>query len=370
MRRSPGRRRCFVRGDAMNRPLWSTLVAVAWAATGIAAAHAADIDGSADHPLVGRFAGAEIVGYEVKAYDEATVLEGPFSPLSTAGGAGFATVEGKVTLIYYALPAGRSTLEVLRNHEASLKANGFDIAFTCATSNGSCFESGQPEAGYLLGEAVGDPLRLPKLADDYVHNWFQEGGRYLLGRLDRSGGTTYAALFVGESNSGSVAVVRVVETGEMETGQVAVVSASAMQTALASDGKVDLYGIHFALDSDVVGPDSQPTLDQIAALLAADPALRLRVVGHTDSQGSADYNLGLSERRAQAVVAALVGGFGIAADRLSPAGAGMSRPVASNDTEDGRALNRRVELEAMGAEPSPIAPDPPAPAAGGSENAG
>ena len=89
------------------------------------------------------------------------------------------------------------------------------------------------------------------------------------------------------------------------------------------------------------------------------------MVGHTDDQGSEEYNRGLSERRAQAVVAALIAGFGIAPDRLSPAGAGMSRPVASNDTEDGRALNRRVELEAMGAD-APAA----APRAGDSETAG
>jgi outer membrane protein OmpA-like peptidoglycan-associated protein len=333
----------------MMRAAFLTLVAATMAALFTLVAAASDIAGSAVHPLVGRYAGAEIVGYEVSDYDEANLVDGPFSPLSTTGGTGFLTVEGKVTLIYYALPAGRSTLEVLRNYETALKANGFTIAFTCATSNGSCFESGQPEAGYLLGEAVGDPLRLPKLADDYVHNWFQEGGRYLLGRLDQPGGTAYAALYIGESNTGSVAVVRVVETGAMDTGKIEVVTASQMQSALASEGRISLYGIHFDLDSAVIQPSSQPTLAEVAALLAADPSLSLRIVGHTDNWGSADYNLALSERRAGSVVAALVASYGIAPVRLFAAGAGMTQPVATNDTEEGRALNRRVELEALGA---------------------
>ena len=68
------------------------------------------------------------------------------------------------------------------------------------------------------------------------------------------------------------------------------------------------------------------------------------IVGHTDGQGGFDYNLSLSQRRAQAVADALASGFGIAAVRITPAGAGMVAPVATNRTEDGRAKNRRVEI--------------------------
>jgi outer membrane protein OmpA-like peptidoglycan-associated protein len=316
-------------------------------------AQAADIEGSADHPLVGRYEGSEIVGYEVTEYDEATLVEGPFLPTNTTGGTGFKTVEGKITLIYYTLPQGRSSLEVLRNYEASLKSKGFTIAFTCATSNGSCFESGQPEGGYYLGQAVGDPLRIPKLVGDYVHNWFQGGGRYLLGRLDRPEGAVYAALYLGENNLSTVAVVRVVETKEMETDKIQFVTASQMATSIESTGKVALYGILFDFDKDVIKPESKPTLDEIAFLLSAKPELRLNVVGHTDNQGSADYNLDLSQRRAASVVAALTSQYGIAPDRLAPIGAGMTQPVDTNDTEEGRAKNRRVELETLGADTKP-----------------
>jgi len=322
-------------------------LAVALVVTGLGTAlpvRAADVEGSSDYPLVGRYEGSEIVAYKVTQYDEANLIDAPFSPTSTNGGTGFKTVEGRITLIYYALPQGRSTLEVLRNYQEGLKSKGFSEVYACAAKDGSCFESGQPEGGYLLGQAVGDPLTIPKLADDYVQNWFQEGGRYLLARLDRPEGAVYAALYLGESSGGNVAVLRVVETKEMESGKIDFPSASQMQQALADAGKIALYGILFDLDKATLKPESKPTLDEIAKLLTSKPDLKLKIVGHTDNQGGADYNLDLSRRRAASVVAALVSQYGIAADRLTTEGAGMTQPIASNDTEDGRARNRRVEL--------------------------
>ena len=94
-------------------------------------------------------------------------------------------------------------------------------------------------------------------------------------------------------------------------------------------------------------PKSKPTLDEIAKLLTSKPDLRLKIIGHTDNKGTAEYNLDLSSRRAGNVAAALVGGYGIDPARLTSEGAGLSRPLASNDTEEGRAKNRRVELVAQ-----------------------
>ncbi len=313
------------------------------------AAYAADVKGSSDHPLVGRYEGSEIVGYRVSDFDEVKIVEGPFDPAhaSDRTGAGFNALEGRIFLIYYKLPEGRSTLEVLRNYQDSLKAKGFSILFTCATSDGTCFESKSPDAGYFIGNAVGDPLTLPKLDDDYVHNWFEQQGRYLLARLDRPEGAVYVSLSLGESSRGNVAVVRVVETKEMETGKIVVLNASQMEQAITDAGRVSLYGILFDFDKDIVKPESKPTLDEIAKLLQGKPDLKLKIVGHTDNQGTADYNLDLSRRRAANVVAALTGSYGIAPDRLSSDGAGLTQPVASNDSEEGRAKNRRVELIAQ-----------------------
>ncbi len=103
------------------------------------------------------------------------------------------------------------------------------------------------------------------------------------------------------------------------------------------------YGIYFDTDKDVLKPESQPTIAEIVKLLKSDPALRIHVVGHTDNQGKTDYNLDLSRRRAASVVYAL-SSQGIAAGRLDSFGCGVYAPVASNETEEGRAKNRRVEL--------------------------
>jgi outer membrane protein OmpA-like peptidoglycan-associated protein len=117
-----------------------------------------------------------------------------------------------------------------------------------------------------------------------------------------------------------------------------------MQSQLDSEGRVNLYGILFDFDQATIKPESKPTLDEIAKLLTDKPDLKLDIVGHTDGVGTEAYNLELSNRRAGNVVAALIGTYGIDQARLSSRGAGLSQPIASNETDDGRAKNRRVEL--------------------------
>jgi OmpA-OmpF porin, OOP family len=316
---------------------------------GSTATQAADVSGSRDHPLVGRYAGSEIVGYRTTDFDEVKIVDGPFDPTKAdkQSGAGFKKVEGRQTLVYYKLPQGRSTLEVLRNYEASLGEKSFRIVFSCASSDGSCFERNTPDAGYFVGNAIGNPLTLPRLAGNYVHNWFEQRGRYLLAQLDRPEGSVYVSISLGESSGGSVAVVRVVESKEMESGKVVFLNATEMERQLSTRGNVSLYGILFDFDKDIPRPESKPTLQEIAKLMDKMQQLKLKVVGHTDNRGSADYNLNLSRRRAAGVVAALTREYGIAADRLSSDGAGLGSPTASNDDEEGRAKNRRVELLAQ-----------------------
>jgi outer membrane protein OmpA-like peptidoglycan-associated protein len=112
---------------------------------------------------------------------------------------------------------------------------------------------------------------------------------------------------------------------------------------LRKQGHLALYGIRFDSGKDVLRPESDATLDEVAGLLRQDPALRLLVEGHTDATNTDAYNLDLSERRARAVVAALVK-RGADGARLTAKGFGKSRPVADNATAQGRALNRRVEV--------------------------
>lgn len=108
--------------------------------------------------------------------------------------------------------------------------------------------------------------------------------------------------------------------------------------------KIVLRGINFDFNSSDIRADSAPVLDEAVKQLSSNPDVDVLVVGHTDSVGSEDYNQKLSVLRAEAVYRYLVN-RGIAPERLTTSGMGESNPVASNDTEQGRARNRRVELK-------------------------
>jgi outer membrane protein OmpA-like peptidoglycan-associated protein len=123
-----------------------------------------------------------------------------------------------------------------------------------------------------------------------------------------------------------------------------VADANSMATAIKETGKIALYGIYFDTGLAVLKAESQPTLQEIAKLLKANPGLKLYVVGHTDNTGTFDANMKLSMERAASVVNALVSQHGVTAAALKACGDGPTAPVATNDTPEGKALNRRVEL--------------------------
>jgi outer membrane protein OmpA-like peptidoglycan-associated protein len=118
----------------------------------------------------------------------------------------------------------------------------------------------------------------------------------------------------------------------------------AIEQALKKEGHVDVYGIYFDFASDKLRPESAPVLAEIATTLKNNPTWKLRVNGHTDNIGGDAYNLDLSNRRAAAVKQALVAQYQIDPARLDPQGFGATQPKESNDTLEGRARNRRVEL--------------------------
>ncbi|HEX7494891.1 MAG TPA: OmpA family protein, partial [Bacteroidales bacterium] len=117
-----------------------------------------------------------------------------------------------------------------------------------------------------------------------------------------------------------------------------------MRSKLLTDGKLVTYGIYFDVNKDVVKPESYGTLKGIADVLKENPDVKVKIVGHTDSDGADAANMDLSKRRGASVKDALAKDFGIDASRLQSDGMGETQPIATNDTPVNKALNRRVEL--------------------------
>lgn len=183
----------------------------------------------------------------------------------------------------------------------------------------------------------GRPVKLPALT---VHTHVTLGGESIDGDtlvLDDPANAMALGAPASSDSACSSGVVRIDYPDDA--------AAKDLATALSGGScRAELHGIYFGTDSDRLLPQSVPGLQQIAALLKSNPGWTVGVEGHTDNTGSAEHNLDLSKRRAQAVRDALVNSYGIAADRLTVAGFGQTKPVDSNDTLAGRAHNRRVEL--------------------------
>ena len=117
-----------------------------------------------------------------------------------------------------------------------------------------------------------------------------------------------------------------------------------MRNKLITEGKLISYGIYFDVNKDVVKPESYGTIKEIAAILNENPTVKIRIVGHTDSDGDDKSNLDLSKRRAASVKDALVKNFNIDGARIETDGKGEGAPIAPNDSGVNKALNRRVEF--------------------------
>jgi OOP family OmpA-OmpF porin len=305
-------------------------------------ATAADLPGSQDPPLMKRYTGSEIIGYHAPKFDEYLLPLGKPTSLSPPAYAKSQKVEGLLSRYTYIAPAGRTPAEVFRNYKLEFQRLGLV----------TMYEKGETVPGWF-GPTLDRAAEEDGLSQILAYNEAQE--RVLTGK-SKDAHPVYYFVFVTAYKDGVIPdrlrgvvekertlVHLVVVTPEKMEERMEFVTAADMARALTDNGKVALYGINFDTDKDTLRPDSKATLDEIAKLLASDPQVRLHVVGHTDNQGKADYNLDLSRRRAAAVVSALTS-QGAAAARLDSFGCGWYAPVASNANEEGRAKNRRVEL--------------------------
>lgn len=250
-----------------------------------------DEKGCKDHPLFpNRIQGSWIRSCSHKTFDvfAFTVAKGKVEP-----------VEGELwKLSYYPQADAKekpSELQILRNYENAVKAAGGTVVY--AEKSKETF----------------------KLTKDGKEIWVQ-----------------VAAEFTGKYS------LTIVQKQGMQ--QEIVADAAAFGKDLRAAGHVAVYDITFDTGKATLKPESAMAVGEVAKLLKGDPNLKLFVVGHTDNAGTVDGNQKLSQDRAQSVMNALVKDHGIAAARLRAAGCGQVAPVASNDTEEGRAKNRRVEL--------------------------
>ncbi len=284
----------------------------------------ADVRGSSDHSLLTRYPGSYIQGYEQLDYDEISLATGISNKKKVAAPA--IDVIGDITRFTYII-RDVSTLKIYRNYLGALVKEGFETVFSCEKA----------KCGKYVRE-IGNQLAVANNVYNAYHH-----PRYLLMKNIEEGVATYVALFVGDYQAKAYIQLAIVRTESLQKGLITSNSAQ-IQKQLEQQGKASIYGIFFDYDKASVTEASKPALDEISKLLNKNKQLKLYVVGHTDDKGSTDYNIKLSSRRAAAVVANLVGNYGIAKNRLSAYGVGPYSPAASNSSEYGRQLNRRVEL--------------------------
>lgn len=175
----------------------------------------------------------------------------------------------------------------------------------------------------------------------HVEGQFQTGGKtgsgtfYFVENIRAPTLIEYSINFSWEKSPRTVRTVRVSAGRSQQT---------AMAQTLKTNKRLQLYGIHFDFNKATLRTEGERLITDIAKTLELNPLWSLAIEGHTDSIGGADYNLKLSQQRAESVVRALVERYKIAPERLTAVGFGMSKPKAANDTLHGRSLNRRVEL--------------------------
>jgi outer membrane protein OmpA-like peptidoglycan-associated protein len=172
----------------------------------------------------------------------------------------------------------------------------------------------------------------------------KEGGHCFM-KVDQAGRETWIELDTTNSTTGDNYRLIIVQTAVME--QEVTADPNAMASNIDTTGHFAVYGIYFDHDSDVVKSESEPAVAAIAKMLTANKNLNVYVVGHTDATGETEYNMGLSRKRAQAVADQLVKRYSISPQRLKAEGVGPLSPISTNRTEEGKRLNRRVELVEM-----------------------
>jgi OmpA-OmpF porin, OOP family len=330
-------------GHVLRRTFQSMLAVCIFCFLTLLTSAAQDVPNSKDPAGMKRYEGSALIGYRVPKFDEYLLPLGPPTGTEPVAYEKSAPVEGQVSYYTYLAPAGRSPAEVFRNYKQEFQRLSIDVQYEKKAGEhgwfGPTFDklASETDLSQILGYDEADERLLVGKSRDAKPSY------YLVFVTAYQDGVIPERLQERIAKGQALAALVVVTAETMEK-KMAFVNADDMKQSLHDSGKVALYGLYFDTDKDVVKPESQPTLAEIAKLLKSEPSLRVHVVGHTDNQGKAEYNLDLSRRRATSVARELTGKYGVAGNRLDAFGCGVYAPVASNEAEDGRAKNRRVEL--------------------------
>ena len=252
-----------------------------------------DAEGCKDPKLLSRMKSCHIYDCAKKDFDALSIRIGSDSDKRQS-------VEGEIDQVIYDCPENVSYLSIVRNAEKALKAAGFTTVYS----------------------GGGD--------DDRPVYAGRKGGVWVAIETGESGRPGYT--------------LWVARTEEMEQQMIA--SAEEMAADIEKTGSCSIYGVHFDTGKATIKPESSECLEQVVKLLTNNPSWKMQIEGHTDNVGGKEVNLNLSQQRADAVRAWLVG-KGIAGSRLTARGLGDAKGVADNATDEGRAKNRRVALVKM-----------------------
>lgn len=270
------------------------------------------------------FPGAKVIEHSARNFEEYWMPLGRL--VGEAQAEKVESLGGRWTHSTYTSPAGRSVAEVFRHYELEVAKAGFEVVYACKGLE--CGEGGRKTNG----------------------DWWplSDHRRFIAARQRRAEGDLWVSVHV-HARAATGPIQQELDVVEVKPPAIPPPARSEADVAtlakeLKADGRIVLHSLRFVDGKPTVLPESEKVVQAIAELLTRDPGLKLHVVVHSDNAMPGPASLDLTRKRAAAVVQTLTRKHRIVSARVQPAGLGPLAPIASNRTDEGRAMNRRVEL--------------------------
>ena len=301
-----------------------------------------DVSGSKDHELLTRYPGSKINYYFERDYYETRFALA--AGIYEKGPQKWVEVSGKQTAIVYEAPKNKSTIEVMKNYEDAFKQQKATVLFKC--KGGECDGTSSWYAAKFFNTVFGENNRQSngESAHYYDFDTYHQAQQYMVVKVVTPAKTYFievAATPKYDENPVKISV-EIIEEEAIQSGMITL-NAAVFKEKLEKEGKIALYGILFDTGKTEVKPASLKEIELIGNYLKQHPKAAIYIVGHTDDVGNFGKNSLLAEGRAIKVAEALKP-FGNFTTRVTPIGVGPVCPVATNETEEGRKQNRRVEI--------------------------